>query len=102
MNRLRTAIVAVIATATLAVPAAAAVNARQLNQYRLIDAGARSGLLTRAEVRTLRAEQRAINRNSERFEADGRYTNRERAIIRDQQEAARRHIDRLKNNGRRR
>lgn len=101
MNKTLTAIVAALSLAAVAAPAGAAINARGLNHDRLIDAGERSGKLTRAEARTLRAEQNAIERKKRRFERDGNYTRREKAIIHDQQEAAARHIDRLKANGRR-
>ena len=102
MNRFLAATAAAMALATLAAPASAAVNARQLNQYRNIDAGLRSGKLTRAEVTTLRAEQHAIERAAERFKFSGRtYTDREKAKIHAMQDAAARHIDRLKHNARR-
>ena len=102
MNKTLLILTAALSAATLVAPAAAAINARGLNHIRLIDAGARSGKLTRAEARTLRAEQRQIERHKRRFEADGRYSKREKAVIHSQQDAAARHIDRLKNNGRRR
>ncbi|KPF78274.1 hypothetical protein IP88_04395 [alpha proteobacterium AAP81b] len=92
---------AAVSIGALAVPATAAVNVRQLNQQRNIDAGLRSGKLTRAEYRQLKAEQRAIERNQARYTRDGFYSAREKAMIHAQQDAAGRHIDRLKANGRR-
>ena len=100
MNRIILAAVAALSVAAVAAPATAAINARGLNHDRLIDAGVRSGKLTPAEARTLRAEQNAIERQKRRFERDGNYSRREKAIIHDQQDAAGRHIDRLKANNR--
>ncbi len=102
MTKTLTAVIAALSLASLAVPAAAAINARQLNQERNIDAGVRSGKLTRAEARTLRAEVDAIERQKERFTMRGGYSAREKQIIHARQDALARHIDRLKMNGRRR
>jgi gas vesicle protein len=49
--------------------AAAPVNVRQLNQERRIDAGLRSGKLTRAEADHLRAQQAAIRAEVSRMRA---------------------------------
>ena len=95
-------VIAALAGLALAVPAAASINARGLNHNRLIDAGVRSGKLTRAEARILRDEQTRIEYKKDRFERDGNYTRREKQIIHDHQDAAARHIDRLKNNAQRR
>lgn len=101
MKRTITAIATALSILAVAAPAAAAINARDVNHSRLIDAGERSGKLTRAEARTLRAEQDAIQRNHRRFNRDGNYTRREKATIHDQQDVLARRIDRLKANGRR-
>ncbi len=96
------AMVAAASVATCSVaPAHAAVNARQLNQERNIDAGVRSGKLTQREARSLRAEVRAIENNKRAYTRDGRYSNREKAMIHDQQAALSNRIDKLKANGRR-
>ena len=73
MNRLIIAMAAAASVATCAVPAAAQVNARQLNQERNIDAGVRSGKLTPREAATLRSEVRAIEYQARKFKRDGRY-----------------------------
>lgn len=96
-----TALVAAVAMLGVSMPAAAAVNARQLNQQRNIDAGVRSGKLTYREARTLRMDVKAIERNKRAYTRDGRYSNREKARIHAQQEALSNKIDRLKANGRR-
>jgi hypothetical protein len=81
------------AFATIA-PAAGPVNARQINQERRIDAGKRSGKLTRAESAQLKAEQRAIAREEDRMRArnHGKLSARDKQILRARQEAANRHI----------
>lgn len=101
MKKLVATCAAVIAMASLTAPATAAVNARQLNQQRNIDAGLRSGKLTRAEYNTLKTEQRLIERNQRRLARDGNYSRRDKAAIHAQQDAAARNIDRLKANRRR-
>ena len=101
MNRLIIAIAAAASVATCAVPAAAQVNARQLNQERNIDAGVRSGKLTPREAATLRSEVRAIEYQARKFKRDGRYTQHEKDIIHARQAALAEKIDRLKANGRR-
>ena len=101
MNRILIALAAVATVAASSVPAAAAVNARQFNQERNIDAGVRSGKLTQREARALRAEVRAIERNKRAYTRDGHYSNREKARIHAQQDALAHKIDRMKANGRR-
>ena len=101
MNKTVTAIIAALSLAAVAAPAAAAVNARQLNQMRNIDAGVRSGKLTPREAATLRAEQRMIENTKHRLKAHNGYGNRDERRIHAMQDAAARHIDRLKFNGRR-
>ena len=95
-------LIAALAALAVSAPAAASINARGLNHDRLIDAGARSGKLTRAEARILRDEQTRIEFKKDGFTADGDYSPREKRIIRDHQDAAARQIDRLKRNDRRR
>ena len=101
MNRTLATIAAALSVATLAVPATAAVNARQLNQQRNIDAGVRSGKLTPREAAKLRMEVRAIERQYDRFKRDGRYTQGEKDIIHSRQAALSARIDHFKSNGRR-
>jgi len=101
VNKTLATVAAALAILSVTAPAGAAINARDINHTRLIDAGERSGKLTRPEVRTLRSEQRRIERNYDRFRAYGGYSRREKATIHRQQDALARHIDRLKANGRR-
>jgi hypothetical protein len=54
------------------------VNARQHNQHERIVQGVRSGELSREEAQTLRAEQRAIQREERYYRADGVLTPGER------------------------
>jgi hypothetical protein len=63
--------------------ASASINVRQINQKRLIDAGERSGKLTRSEGNQLDAEQRAITRYHDRQKArhGGRLTRYDRDRI---------------------
>ena len=100
VNRILIAIAAVATVAT-SVPAAALVNARQLNQERNIDAGVRSGKLTQREARSLRAEVRAIAAQKAALTRDGRYSQRDKNIIHARQDRLAHRIDRLKANGRR-
>ncbi len=102
MNRFFAAAIAALSIGALAAPAVAATNARQLNQQRNIDAGLRSGKLTRAEANRLRAEQRMIERTASRLEASGgRYTAAEKRRVHAMQDVAGANIDRLKHNRRR-
>lgn len=101
MKRTLTALAAALSVVAMAAPASAAVNARQLNQERNIDAGVRSGKLTSREATNLRMEVRAIERQKARYSRDGRYTQREKDAIHAQQAALSNKIDRLKANGRR-
>ena len=75
-------------------PAAGPVNVRQLNQERRIDAGRRSGKLTRAEAARLKAQQAAISREEDRLRArhGGRLTAADRRLIHARQEQANRAI----------
>jgi uncharacterized protein HemX len=83
--------------------AAPVVNARQLNQERRIDAGKRSGKLTRAEATRLKAEQRAIAMEEKRMRArhGGKLTASDKRILHARQEAANRHILNQKQDGQR-
>jgi hypothetical protein len=69
-------------------------NIRQLNQERRIDAGTRSGKLTRAEAARLKSEQAAISRLERRLKAThgGRLTAADKRLIHARQEQANRHI----------
>jgi hypothetical protein len=69
---------------------------RQNNQERRIEQGIRSGELTRREVRGLVAEQRRIEREQRRAQADGVVTRREGAAIHHDLNQASRHIARQK------
>ncbi len=99
MNKLFLA-AATAAFALVAVPAAAAVNARQVDQRRSIDAGVRSGKLTAHEAAKLRTEQNLITRAKVDAKArhNGHLTAHDEKRIHDMQDAAARHIDRLKHN----
>ena len=83
--------------------AAPIVNARQLNQERRIDAGRRSGKLTRAEATRLKSEQRAIAMQEKRMRArhGGKLTARDKRTLHARQEAANRHILNQKQDGQR-
>lgn len=100
MNRLMLAATAALMAIGTTAPAAAAVNARQIDQQRLIDAGARSGKLTPREVRTLKAEQRAIQRQKNRFARDG-YSRSEKRRIHAMQDVAEANIKGQKRDGQR-
>ena len=97
--------VAVLAALGLGAVAQAApnVNARQLNQERRIDAGTRSGKLTRSEAARLKSEQRAIAMERNRLKArhGGRLTARDKRVLQARQEAANRHILSQKQDGQR-
>ncbi len=99
---IRAALVGATLAAATAAPAET-INLRQLNQQRNIDAGVRSCKLTAAEAHTLRREQHDITNAKKRFKAmdGGRITSHHEARIHAMQDAADRHIGRLKHNGRR-
>lgn len=75
-------------------PADAAINLRQLNQQRLIDAGHRSGKLTHRETARLRAQQRSIAAQEDRMRARhrGHLTARDERILHARQAQAKRDI----------
>lgn len=96
-NTLIAALAASLAVATVvpaAAPVAAQVNIRQVNQERRIDAGRRSGKLTAAEARQLKAQQRSIQRLTARLRAQhgGRLTRADKRMIHDRQAEADRAI----------
>lgn len=87
-------------TAGIASANAASIDQRQAKQRIRIAQGARSGQLTRAEVRRLRAGQRHIRRMEWRAKSDGRFTARERARIHKALDRQNRLIVRFKHNRR--
>ncbi len=68
------------------------VNARQENQRRRIQQGVRSGELTRDEVKTLSAEQRAIRHEERQYKSDGVLAKEERKDLQQDLSAAGKHI----------
>ncbi len=74
------------------------VTKQQKNQQKRIVEGAASGELTKAEVKELERQQRAINRNKRKAKADGVVTRRERAKLNRQQKNASGNIYRKKHN----
>lgn len=68
------------------------VDRREANQRHRIGQGVRSGELTRAETRTLVAEQRAIRGEERAYKADGTVTREERRDLQQDLDAASRHI----------
>ena len=75
------------------------IDARQANQQRQIDAGKRSGKLSRAERDILTAEQHAIKRQEDRYSRSGRrMTDAEEAAIGRMLDRSQAHIERLKHN----
>lgn len=91
------AISAVAASAGTATPR---IDQREANQRHRIVQGVRSGQLTRAEARRLRAGQRHVHRMERIAKADGHVTARERARIARAQNVQSRHIRRFKHNQR--
>jgi len=71
-------------------------NGRQAVQQVRIAEGVKSGELTKAERRALKAEQRHIRRTKRRAKADGVLTPREKHKINRKQNRANRHIRRQK------
>jgi hypothetical protein len=94
-------IMAAFAVSAIATPvfAAGPINARQLDQERLIDAGERNGKLTRAEANMLNADQRSIRRLENRMRArhGGRLTRNDLRILHARQDQAQRNLRREKN-----
>ncbi len=103
---MRKAIMAALAatlTVSAALPATAQVNLRQRNQERRIDAGDRSGKLTRVESARLKAQQRSIERLEARQRArhGGRLTPADKRMIHDRQAEADRSITHQKHDSQR-
>lgn len=103
MNKTFYALALMSLAATLPVSVSAAVNARQIDQQRRIDAGKRSGKLTEQERLRLKAEQRSIVRMQHRMKArhGGDLTARDERILHARQRAAERNIYRAKHNAHR-
>jgi hypothetical protein len=68
------------------------IDRRQADQAQDINRGIRSGSLTSREASELRVEQARIAELERRAKADGVVTGRERAVLRNAQENASRHI----------
>lgn len=99
-------IVAALALGALAAGTAASagpVNVRQANQQRRIDAGVRSGKLTRSEAARLRTEQRSIEREKAVLKArhGGHLTAADKRRIHYRQQRANSHILAQKHDGQR-
>lgn len=74
------------------------IDARQANQQRQIDAGGRSGKLSRRERTVLTNEQRMIKSREARLRTRGGFGNRDQAVIMSMLDRSQAHIVRLKNN----
>lgn len=83
-----------------AAQAASPVNVRQANQERRIDAGARSGKLSRTEAGRLHAQQGSIKAYEAQLRAahGGKLTARDKRLIHARQDAANAQILKKKNN----
>lgn len=101
MNRFFLAATAAVMAAGVALPAAAAINARQIGQRNSIDAGVRNGTISPHEARVLRQEQNLITRAKlhTKDRNGGHMSAMDKKKIHDMQDAAARHIDRFKANG---
>ncbi|WP_156679412.1 hypothetical protein [Sphingomonas profundi] len=89
-----TAALGALAFGSIAASAEGPVNLRQVNQERRIDAGKRSGKLTRSEAARLKAQQAAIKREEDRMRArnHGKLTARDKRILHARQDQANRAI----------
>jgi hypothetical protein len=96
------ALVAILAVTTIAnaQTRTPVINQRQHKQERRINQGVRSGELTRAEARHLRADERKISRDKRMAKADGHVTNAERRHLRREENRTSRSIYRKKHNDR--
>lgn len=103
MRKIIAALVLGVMTLGTTAGASAQVNVRQLNQERRIDAGARSGKLTRYEARRLRGEQHAIERRKTHLKArhGGHMTRRDKREVHMLQDRANRHLLNQKHDGQR-
>lgn len=70
----------------------AGIDRSQWQQREMIERGVRSGRITPVEYRELRGEQRAIRQEERAYRADGYLSGAERTDLRQDLEAARRHI----------
>jgi len=100
MNKFFLAATAAVMAVGIALPVAAAINARQVQQRTSIDAGVRKGRISAHEARILRQEQDLITRAKLRTKArhGGHMSAMDKKKIHDMQDAAARHIDRFKTN----
>ncbi len=100
MNKFLLAATAAVMAIGVAMPAAAAINARQIEQRNSIDAGVRSGTISAHEARVLRQEQDLITRAKLRTKDrnGGHMSAMDKKKIHDMQDAAARHIGRFKQN----
>jgi hypothetical protein len=100
MNKFFLAAAAAVMAVGVAMPATAAINARQIEQRNSIDAGIRSGTISPHEARILRQEQNLITRAKLRMKAHngGHMSAADTKKIHDMQDAAARHIGRFKHN----
>ena len=100
MNKFVLAATAALMAVGVAMPAVAAINARQIEQRNSIDAGSRSGRISHHEARILRQEQNLITRAKLRMKAHhgGHLRESDNKRIHDMQDAAARHIARFKHN----
>lgn len=100
MNRFFLAAAAAVMAAGVAMPATAAINARQIQQRNSIDAGVRGGTINAHEARVLRQEQNLITRAKLRMKDHngGHMSAADTKKIHDMQDAAARHIGRFKAN----
>ena len=71
---------------------------RQIHQQRRILKGAKNGELTKKEFKQLEKQQRSIHRTKKLAKADGKVTNKERALIHFRQNRASRNIAKKKHN----
>ena len=80
---MKTILIALAIGALTANAASAAVNIRQLNQERRIDAGVRSGKLTHHEAANLKAEERYVENLEKGMRAKhgGKLTDADKAVI---------------------
>ena len=96
----------VLAAATLSfgtvAVAGVGISARLTNQQRQIDAGKRSGKLSRGERNVLTNEQHMIKRTQDRLRArHGKLTGSDKTRVKAMLDRSQRHIERLKHNRRR-
>lgn len=76
------------------------IDRREANQQRRINQGVRSGSLSPRETYRLQRQQANLNAQESRFKSDGRFTRRERSIVRHRLDRSSRAIYRAKHNGR--